>query len=82
MVKMVKPVFPPEAKGKGIYGTVAVEAEIDKEGKPTSVKILAGDPALSGVVVEAVKRWRWKPYKLNGVAVEVDTRITVTFDPL
>jgi outer membrane biosynthesis protein TonB len=31
--------------------------------------------------VEAVKKWYWKPLKLNGVAVEAETTITVNFEP-
>jgi protein TonB len=29
--------------------------------------------------IEAVKQWRYKPYLLNGVPVEIDSRITVNF---
>jgi hypothetical protein len=28
----------------------------------------------------AVKQWRWKPLKLNGVAVEAVTTIAVSFE--
>jgi hypothetical protein len=31
--------------------------------------------------VEAVWQWRYKPYKLNGEAVEVESTVYVTFDP-
>ncbi len=79
---MVKPVYPPDAKSRDIFGIVTVEAEIDKTGRPTSVRIVKGDPALASAVVEAIKKWRWKPLKLNGVAVEVETKIMVNFEPL
>jgi protein TonB len=78
---MVKPVFPPEAKSKAIFGLVVVKVEIDKTGTPTSVKLLSGDPVLAVAVMDAVKKWRWKPYKLNGTAVEVETTISVHFEP-
>jgi len=79
---MVYPTYPPEAKAKGIVGIVTVEAEIDKTGKPSSVKVLKGDPVLATAVVEAVRKWRWKPLRLNGVAVEAETTIIINFDPL
>lgn len=81
VLKMVRPTFPPDAKAKNIFGTVAVEAEIDKEGRPTAVRVLKGNPVLSPAVVDAVKQWRWKPLKLNGKAVEVSTTIVVNFEP-
>ncbi len=62
VLKMVKPTYPPDAKTKDIFGMVAVEAEIDKTGTPSSVKVLRGDPVLALAVVEAVKKWRWEPH--------------------
>jgi protein TonB len=81
LLKMVRPTFPPEAKAKNIYGRVAVEAEIDKEGRPTFVRLLKGDPVFSPVVVEAFKQWRWKPLKLNGEAVDATTTIVINLEP-
>jgi Gram-negative bacterial TonB protein C-terminal len=41
---------------------------------------LAGPPSiLSGPVLEAVKQWRYQPRARNGVAIEVDTQITIDF---
>jgi len=79
VVKMVRPKIPPDAEN--IFGLVSVQAEIDKTGKPSSVKILSGDPILAAAVLDAVRQWRWKPLKLNGVGVETETTITVKFEP-
>jgi TonB family protein len=81
IVKMVRPTFPPDAKGKHIFGTVAVEVEVDKNGEPSTIKVLKGDSVLAQAVVQAMKEWRWKPMRLNGELVEVDTTITVSFEP-
>jgi len=62
-------------------GLYLVQAEIDKTGKPSSVKILSGHPILAAAVLEAVRQWRWKPLKLNGMGVETETTITVKFEP-
>jgi protein TonB len=34
---------------------------------------------LTPAAIEAVKQWKYRPYFLNGEAVEVDTTITVNF---
>jgi TonB family protein len=81
VLKMVWPTFPTDAKTNDIFGTVAVEAEIDKAGKASNVKALKGDPVLAAAGVEAVRKWRWKPLKLNGATVEAVTTITVNFEP-
>src|SRR5437868_13967768 len=79
LVKMVRPKISPDAKN--IFGPVSVQAEIDKTGKPSGVKILSGHPILAAGVLDAVRQWRWKPLKLNGVTVETKTTITVKFEP-
>lgn len=81
IVKMVKPTYPSEAKSKGIFGTVAVEININEQGFPTDLKVLQGDPVLSNAVVKAVREWRWKPYKLNGRPVKMETQVVVNFEP-
>jgi len=79
VVKMVRPEISPDAKN--IFGSVSVQAEIGKSGKSSSVKILSGNPILAAAVLDAVRQWRWRPIKLNGVAVETETTITVKFGP-
>jgi periplasmic protein TonB len=76
---MVRPKISPDAKN--IFGPVSVQAEIDKPGKPSSVKILSGHPILAAAVLNAVRQWRWRPLKLNGVPVEAETTISVKFEP-
>ena len=80
IVKMVRPTIPLDAKLSDVVGVAAVEVEIDKAGMPSSIKILKGNPVAANAVVMAVKQWRWKPLKLNGVAVEAVTTIAVNFE--
>jgi TonB family protein len=79
IVRMVRPQISPDAKN--IFGKVIVQTEIDKTGKPSSVKILSGHPILAAAVLDAVRQWRWKLLQLNGLAVEAETTITVKFAP-
>lgn len=80
IVKIVRPVVPPDAKPSDFVEGAAVEVEIDKAGMPSSIKVLKGNPVAAKAVVMAVKQWRWKPLKLNGVAVEGVTTIAVNFE--
>jgi hypothetical protein len=47
---------------------------------PSSIKVLKGNPVAANAVVMAVKQWRWRPLKLNGVSVEAVTTIAVNFE--
>jgi TonB family protein len=75
----VLPEYPAVALKNNIQGRVVVKAVISKDGTLKNVQ-LAGPPSiLSGPVLEAVKQWRYQPRTRNGVAVEVDTQITIDF---
>jgi outer membrane biosynthesis protein TonB len=43
------------------------------------VHVIEGDRLLRDAASEAVRRWRYKPYLLNGKPVEVATTVTVDF---
>jgi TonB family protein len=81
IVKFVKPVFPPEATMKALSGAVLVEGMIDNQGVPKNLRVTKGYPILAKAVVKALQQWRWKPYKLNGEAVEVESSVYVRFEP-
>jgi protein TonB len=78
-VKMVPPKYPKKARKKGIQGTVLLHVMISKTGDVTTVELVSGDPLLASAAIDAVKQWKYKPFLLNGQAVEVDTQIQVNF---
>jgi len=79
LIKRVQPKYPQNALAMHVQGAVQLEATIDKEGKITNLKVLKGDLILAHAAVEAVRQWRYKPYYLDGVPVEIETQITVNF---
>jgi protein TonB len=54
-------------------------ATLSKNGDISEVKVLSGDRDLAHAAVDAVKKWKYKPYLLNGEPVEIQTQITVNF---
>jgi protein TonB len=79
LIHDVPPQYPPEAGRKRIEGTVVLLAVIGTDGSVKDVRVESGPPPLAQAAIEAVKQWRYKPYLLNGVPVEIDSRITVNF---
>jgi protein TonB len=68
------PLTPSDAKPE----TTVLSARIDKTGRVQDIKVLAPkSQAASDAVVAAVKRWRYRPYLLNGEPVDVQTTITI-----
>jgi TonB family protein len=79
LVKKVQPKYPPNSLRLRVEGGVQMLATISKTGDISAVKVLSGDPQLSHAAVDAVKQWKYKPYLLNGLPVEIQTQITVNF---
>jgi protein TonB len=75
----VVPLYPVPAARAGIEGTVKLHAIIATDGSIQSLSVIAGHPLLTRAALDAVSQWKYRPYKLNGVATEVETYITVTF---
>jgi periplasmic protein TonB len=73
------PHYPRKAQEKGIQGDVLLQATIDIKGNLTNLKVVQGDPILVKAAVDAVKKWRYRPYILNGEPVDVDTTIKIQF---
>jgi protein TonB len=72
-------VYPPIAKAAHVQGAVILHAIISKQGTIENLQVVSGPPMLTGSAMDAVRRWRYKPYLLNGEPTEVDTTITVNF---
>jgi TonB family protein len=79
VTKKVAPVYPPEAKQAHVQGTVTLKVQVGRTGDVTEVKLISGLPMLAPAAIEAVKQWKYKPYLLNGEAVNVETTVTVNF---
>jgi len=73
------PVYPAIARAAHVQGAVILHAIISKQGTIESLQIISGPPMLANAARDAVQRWRYKPYLLNGEPTEVETSITVNF---
>ena len=80
LIKRIEPQYPYYARNANIGGNVVLSATVTKRGTVEKIKVLSGPPLLTQAAVNAVRLWRYEPYKLNGEPVDVDTKITVRFD--
>ncbi|HTR23037.1 MAG TPA: energy transducer TonB [Terriglobales bacterium] len=80
LISKVQPVYPPEARQARIQGSVVMKALINQTGDVTTLDLVSGHPMLAPAAMEAVKQWKYKPFLLNGNAVNVETQITVNFE--
>ena len=79
LLEPIQPVYPTIAKVAGVQGTVVLEAVISKTGRIESLHAVSGPDLLRNAALQAVQAARYRPYKLNDEAVDVQTTITVVF---
>jgi TonB family protein len=80
LIKKTQPVYPLISKMAHEQGVVVLGAVIGTDGRIHDLEVLASpSPMLAESAVNSVKKWEYKPYLLNGVAVEVETIVNVTY---
>jgi len=79
LVYRVDPLYPEIARAMHLSGTVRLRAIIGTDGSVRNLEVLSGNPILARAAVAAVRQWRYRPTRLNGGAVEVETLVTVKF---
>jgi protein TonB len=80
LVHRVEPRYPTLARQIRLEGTVRLHAVIGVDGSVRELEVESGHPLLARAAREAVLQWRYRPTRLNGEPVEVDTTITVIFE--
>lgn len=75
----VDPVYPEAARKAGTQGLVVLDALIAPDGSVKRLRPIAGPEALAQAALEAVKNWKYTPYRSGGQAVEVETTVSVDF---
>jgi len=66
LIKEVPPIYPVEARKKGVTGTVVLGVRTDIYGRVTEVKVFRSIPLLDKPAVDAVKQWIYEPFIFEG----------------
>jgi protein TonB len=79
LILKTPPIYPPIARAARVSGTVELHATISKNGTIKDLHVVNGPAMLQQAAVDAVRNWRYKPYKLSNEPVEVETTIKLVF---
>ena len=79
LIQKTTPIYPQIAKAARVSGTVVLQANIFKAGTIQNLHVVSGPMMLRQAAVDAVRTWRYKPYKLNNQPTEIQTTINVIF---
>jgi TonB family protein len=79
LIAFSEPAYPSAAKTHGLEGAVVLDALIGRDGVIMDLSVRTGHPWLAESALETIRHWRYRPTTVNGIAVEVQTEIEVTF---
>jgi TonB family protein len=60
------PAYPAAASASHVQGEVKLSADVDRNGNVASVRVISGPPLLRDAALDAVQRWRYRPYISSG----------------
>jgi protein TonB len=78
-IRHVDPVYPEDAKARGIQGVVILEIVIGTDGSVLDAVVKRSLPPLDDAAVAAVRQWAYAPTLLNGEPVELVMTVSVHF---
>ena len=79
LIKKTEPAYPTVAKTARVAGTVVLAATISKIGAIENLHVVSGPAMLRQAAIDAVRTWRYRPYKLDNQPVDVETTVNVIF---
>ena len=79
LISAPPPEYPKFASFAHVEGQVILQAVVSRNGTVTATHVLSGHRLLRGAAIAAVRRWRYRPYLIDGRPTDVATIVTVNF---
>jgi protein TonB len=79
LVHRVEPVYPAEARRQRLQGVIVVNVVVGTDGAVMRMRPLNGPDILSQAAMDALRWWKFEPYRLNGEPAVVETTLAVEF---
>ncbi len=77
---MVQPVFPDSLIRRGLHGEIKLQVLVGTDGLVKNIKVIAAPPGMSEPVVEAVRKWVFKPARIRGKPIAVWIEMPIRFE--
>lgn len=77
----VDPEYPAAARPEKLRGVIALDVIVGRDGSVAEVHALNGPEVLARSAEDAMRWWRFEPYRVNGQAMVVETKVAMEFKP-
>jgi len=79
LVHKVEPTYPAEARKANLQGVIALDIVVGRDGSVVSMHALNGPDVLARAAMDALRWWKFEPYRVNGEPAVVQTTVAVEF---
>jgi protein TonB len=79
LLRRTEPAYPSDAIAAHRSGNVVLEVQVAEDGSVSNIRTLSGDPLLVVAATEAVRNWRYQPYRQHDHPAQFQTDVTLTF---
>jgi len=79
LIHRVDPTYPAEARRSNLQGIIALDIVVGRDGSVVSMHALNGPDVLAQAAMDALRWWKFEPYRVNGEPAAVQTRVAVEF---
>jgi TonB family protein len=79
LIHRVEPTYPAEAQRENLQGIIALDIIVGRDGSVASMRPLNGPDILARAAMDALRWWKFEPYRINGEPAVVETTVAVEF---
>jgi TonB family protein len=79
LVHKVEPMYPAEARKENVEGIIALDIVVSRDGSVVSMHPLNGPDVLARAAMDALRWWKFSPYRATGEPVAAETTMAVEF---
>jgi protein TonB len=79
LIHRVDPEYPAAARPGRLQGVIVLDVVVGPDGSVIQMRALNGPEVLSRAAMEALRWWKFQPYRVNGQPVDVETTVAVEF---
>jgi len=79
LLNRIEPQYPADALAAHRSGEVVLEVLVAEDGSVASIRTLAGDPLLAAAAADAVRQWRYEPYRQHERPSQFQTEVMLKF---
>jgi len=77
----VDPDYPAAARPAKLQGVIVLDVVVGRDGSVVDVHALNGPEVLARAAMDAMRWWRFEPYRVDGQPVVVETTLAMEFKP-